>query len=731
MAAALLAAAVSACAATPSDCFQLRRHGRLEEAGKCYAALLRSPNPYLRAEGYWGLEQYRDANDQFRLAVQAEPKNAHYRVRWGRLFLERFQKADAAQLFQEALEIEEHNAGALLGLALAASENYEAAAVELAKRALAADPKLVEAQELLAFLALEDGDRPRAAREADKALAISSEALDAMAVRASMDWLADKDDTPWMRRIFAINPVYGEAYAMAGHFFVLNRRYEEGIAFYRKALELNPRLWKARSELGVNLMRLGREQEARRQLEECYANGYRDPATVNTLRLLDSYKNFKTFKTPTTVLRLHQREADLLRPYFETELQKAIATYEKKYKFKLPGPVRLEVYPDHEDFAVRALGMPGLGALGVTFGDVVAMDSPSGRRPGTFHWASTLWHELSHVYVLAATHHRAPRWFTEGIAVHEETAVSPEWGDRLDPRVIAAIKEGKLLPVARLDRGFIRPSYPAQVLVSYFQAGRICDYINERWGYEKLLAMMHAFGERKSTPQVIRGQLGMEPEQFDKAFLEWLHERTKTTVKGFDEWKEQMKTLAAAARAGNHDEVIRLGPAVRDLYPEYVEEGSAYELIAYAYLAQGDNRSAARELERYRNAGGRSPRLLKKLARLEEQEGRKRDAALTLERLNYIYPVNDEELHRWLGDLWYELGNIDAAIREYSAVVAMKPLDRAASEYNLAKALRAAHRHGQAFEHVVRALEAAPGYRPAQKLLLELNAAREEEKEQE
>ena len=194
----------------------------------------------------------------------------------------------------------------------------------------------MEAQELLAFLALEDGDRPRAAREADKALAISSEALDAMAVRASMDWLADKDDTPWMRRIFAINAVYGEAYAMAGHFFVLNRRYEEGIAYYRKALELNPRLWKARSELGVNLMRLGREQEARRQLEECYANGYRDPATVNTLRLLDSYKNFKTFKTPTTVLRLHRREADLLRPYFETELQKAIAPTRRNTSSSFP-----------------------------------------------------------------------------------------------------------------------------------------------------------------------------------------------------------------------------------------------------------------------------------------------------------------------------------------------------------------------------------------------------------
>jgi len=54
--------------------------------------------------------------------------------------------------------------------------------------------------------------------------------------------------------------------------------------------------------------------------------------------------------------------------------------YKWKYKMKLDKPVQVEVYPDHEDFAVRTLGMPGLGALGVTFGDVVAMDVGHNRR---------------------------------------------------------------------------------------------------------------------------------------------------------------------------------------------------------------------------------------------------------------------------------------------------------------------------------------------------------------
>src|SRR5205085_8471600 len=137
-----------------------------------------------------------------------------------------------------------------------------------------------------------------------------------MAVHATIDWLDDKPGAEWTDRIAKINPVYGQAYAIGGHFFVLNRRYTEGIKLYRKALELSPRLWDARSELGVNLMRLGKDGEARQQLEQCYNAGYRNNETVNSLRLLDSYKNFKTYETGTTILRLQKKEAELLQPYF-------------------------------------------------------------------------------------------------------------------------------------------------------------------------------------------------------------------------------------------------------------------------------------------------------------------------------------------------------------------------------------------------------------------------------
>lgn len=717
----LVLLATVAAAQKPEECAGIKRHGGLKEATQCYARLAATADPYLRAEGLWGTGQFQDANSAFRDAVKTRPKSADVRVRWGRMFLDHYQPADAVALFEEALAIDKNHAGALLGLALAAADGYESKAVEFARQALKADPKLVEAQELLARLALEDSDRERAIREADKALAMSGEALDAMAVRASIDWLADKPSTPWLERILKINPAYGEAYETGGHFFVINRRYEEGITQYRKAIDLNPELWSARAELGVNLMRLGQEAEARRQLETCYQAGYKSAAVVNSLRLIDSYKNFETFKTPSTVVRLHRKEADLLRLYVEPELQRAVSVYEKKYQFKLARPVHLEVYPDHADFAVRTLGLPEIGALGVTFGYFVAMDSPSGRKPGSFHWASTMWHELSHVYVLAATNHRVPRWFTEGVAVHEETAVSPEWGDRLSPDVIAAIKDKKLLPVAELDRGFVRPAFPAQVIVSYFQAGKICDFITEKWGWAKVLDMMRAFAAGKTTPEVVEANLGMKPEAFDSNFLAWLDPQVRSTVAGFEEWRKRLKTVAEAARAGRHDDVIREGTAIRDLYADYVEAGSVYEFLAEAYLAKGDKAKATAELERYAKEGGRAPATLKRLATLQEEAGRTRDAIATLDRLNYIYPVEDEELHRRLGDLMLAANQAAGAIREYSAVVASKPVDTAASHFNLARAYRMAKRDEAAKEQLLLALEAAPGYRPAQRMLLELS----------
>ena len=705
---------------TPDSCAALRKHGHKTEAQSCFEALVRDKSAYFRAEGYWGLEQYDNANEQFRLATQAPTGGSMERVRWGMLLHERFNNAEADGLFNEALERDPKNARAYLGLAIVSADGFDNKAAAYAGKALEQDPKLAEAHELLAQLALEDGDTMAALGEADAALAIAPDSLDAMAVHAAVELLADKSPDVWFGKIAAVNAGYGQGYALVARQLEMHYRYEDGIVYYRKAVETDPRLWSAHSALGIDLMRMGQEKEPLEQLELSYDNGYRDAATVNSLRLLDSYKNFVTFKDDTTILRMKKEEADLLRPYFDAELHKIIATYQKKYKMTLPAPVQLEVYPDHEDFAVRTMGMPGLGALGVTFGEVVAMDSPSARKPGDFNWGQTLWHEMSHVYILTMTNHRVPRWFTEGLAVHEEGQAAPEWADRLTPEVLAAIRQNELLPVEKLDRGFVFPDYPAQVVVSYFQAGTICDFIGSKWGEDKLLAMAHSYAQLKTTPEVIKADLGLTPDEFDTQYNAWLDKRVGKTAANFNEWRTKLKALVELDKAKDYDGVLREGPAIVVLYPEYVGDANAYEYMANAHLKKDDKKGATADLKAYEKMGGEDPGTLKKLAALEEELGDKAAAATTLNRVNYIYPVRDEELHKHLGELWLAQGNFAGAIREDAAVVAMKPLDKAGAEYNLAQAYYAAGDKAKAEETVLQALEVAPGYRPAQKLLLEL-----------
>ncbi|MGA8730611.1 MAG: hypothetical protein WB608_17790, partial [Terracidiphilus sp.] len=278
----------------------------------------------------------------------------------------------------------------------------------------------------------------------------------------------------------------------------------------------------------------------------------------------------------------------------------------------------------------------------------------------------------------------------------------------------------KLLSVTGLDRGFVYPDYPSQVMVSYFQAGSICDFIKTRWSDDKLLEMVRSYAQLQTTPQVIQSDLGLTPDEFDKQYLAWISQQYGAEAAHLDQWREQLKALFAAAKQGQYDAVLQNGPSVIAMYPEYVGDASPYELVAAAAREQGDAKTEMAILTAYVHEGGQMPVLLKRLASLQESAGQRAESAATLARLNYVYPVKDEELHHKLGDLLYAQKQYDGAIREYDALVASNPVDKAGAEFSLAQAYVGAGKKDKAQESVLAALETAPGYRPAQKLLLEL-----------
>jgi len=714
-----------------APCDELYDRGNAIDAATCYRGLLRLDDLAAQAEAYWMLGDLKAANERFREAVKLEPEDPDLRVRWGHLYIQSHQQAEAGALFQEALELDEDHVSAQLGMATVLASRFEGKAVELAQEALKQRPEQAEGHLLLGRMALEEGDLA-AARESletglDQALELGLAPLGAYALLASLEMLEGERDNQWVDKALAYNPRHGEIYAEQAHFYVITRRYREATERLRKAIEVAPSLWRAHAELGVNLMREGLDDEGRRHLEIAYGGDPYSAKTVNTLRLLDTYDQFETFEDADpgadgvvrAVFRLDKDESELLLPYVRELTNRAVAEFTRKYDFELKSPVRVEFYPNHDDFAVRTMAMPGIGLLGVTFGYVVAMDSPSGREPGGFHWGTTLWHELAHVFTLESTDHLVPRWYSEGISMYEEWMADVRWGESVGPEYIEAVRKSELLPIVELDRGFIRPKHAGQVAISYMQAGFVCKYIAERWGEGKLVELLRGFGAKVPTDANIAAVLGTSPEDFDEQFDDYMRDALGPALDGLPRWRSNLKTALERARDGEWAEVIEPAEAAKAAYPQHVGSGSAYMLLANAHDKAGNREAAVGELQEYERRGGRQPETLKKLAGWLEEAERSAEAVYTYEGLIYNWP-QDEELHARLGELHLEAGKTDLARREFEVVLALDPLDRATAEYNLARAYVKIGDLASARLHVLQALERAPTFGPALQLLLQV-----------
>ncbi len=207
----LFACAPSLHAAVPADCWAQRKHGHSAEATACFEQLTRSGDAYIRAEGFWGLEQWEQANEQFRLATQSRRQQTHLQGPLGNVVAPALQRRRCRRSIPRSAGQRSVQRQAYVGLATVSADGFDGKAAEYLRTAIALDPKIAEAHELMADVALANDDRDLAAAEADKAIAIESDALDAMAIHAALELIADRSPDAWFARIQAVNPHYGES----------------------------------------------------------------------------------------------------------------------------------------------------------------------------------------------------------------------------------------------------------------------------------------------------------------------------------------------------------------------------------------------------------------------------------------------------------------------------------------------------------------------------------------
>ena len=692
-----------------------------EQGAACYLRLTEGPSRFSAAESWRAIGSIALANRAYRDAVAEQPDDPDIRVGWARLFLDAHQLADAEALSNEALELDPSHVGARLMLAEIALDRYESRAMEIVDAVLSEVPDNADAKLLKAQLALQVGDvaSARGQVEGMEAAQDPQIRIRAMSLLAAIDISTDRVPSPWVDRALEISPHYGELFEASAYFYIIGHRYTEAVEMLQRAVALDPNLWTAHATLGINLLRVNRFDDARVHLNRAHEGDPYNAQVVNTLRLLDSLDQYELNVSEGLELRVHQDEAGALTPYVEQLVRDGIATFATRYGYQSQSPVVLELYPHHDDFAVRTSGLPGIGILGAAFGDVVVMDSPSARTiDDGFDWASALWHELAHVVTLGATGNRVSRWFSEGVSVFEEWHTGPTQTRSIPLPFVRAFEDGRLLPVADLDSGFIRPTFENQVIVSYLQAGLLCEHIAEAHGQQALERILQGYREGLDTPGAIEQALGESTQALDSSYEDYLTKRFEGISSSL--FETALTSALEAADAEDWATVATAAQQAVDAYPGYAGDPNPYPLLAKAKEELGGKESAIADLLTYWQSGGRQPSALAHLVEILEESERVEEAVEVRRSLALVAPL-DPDTRAVLGDRLMDDHRFAEAFVEYQAHLSLAPHDMANAHYRVARALKALDRTGEARQHVLYALEIAPRFDEALALLVEIS----------
>ena len=689
------------------------------------------------------LGEFREANEAFQDAAGRAPKDPAVNIAWGRLFLQTHNRAEAAKSFQMVIESDPKSAAAVEGLAEALSDDNPPAALNMARRALEIDSSSVSAHLLVAELLLDRGEREEAGKSIDAALGVNPSSLEGHALRAAIAYLEGRqaDFQSEIGIVRKINPSYGEAYRIAGDHAARSYRFGEASDLTRQALAIDSDNMRAHADLGIQLLRTGDEAEARASLERAFKADPYDTVTYNLLSLLDTLDKFQTFREGDIMLRLHADEAAVMRQYAMPLAQDALAKLSERYQFKPQGPILVEIFPKHDDFAVRTAGLPGMiGALGACFGRVVTMDSPRARPPGTFNWESTLWHELTHVITLQMSRQRVPRWLTEGISVYEEKRAAPNWGREMEVSFARAYQAGKILSLKDLNAGFTDPE---MISLAYFEASLLVEHIVNAHGNAALHRLIRSYGEGLEGEAALKQGLDVDMGRLQQAFSETLEKTYKPLATAVQQPAELQAALKdddrlaelAKARPDNYPTQMAVGASLlRDddlegamaaferaakLVPMATGKESPHAMMAQIATKQGNRDRAAAELEALLQHDDSNVEAARQLVLLLGDKAARARLTAAYQRVIAIDPF-DPAAHAALGKLLLQGQDYLAAVRELRAAIASGAEDRAAVYCDLAEAYLGAKQPAEAKKQTLAALEIAPAYERAQTLLLKL-----------
>ena len=528
------------------------------------------------------LRSPKDAREAFGQAERAGAKKfVETLVDEAEMYLDKYNPRDAGACVKDALKIAPRDPDAHVAMARVKLENnmdFDAAESEV-RQALDVNPSHAGAYFVRAGLALRDMDIAAADQAADRGLAVDPSDLELLSMKAAIRFLAD--DRPGFeamkQKVLALNPAYSNFFQIVGEYAEWEHRYDDIVAMMKEATTTDPRDGKAFASLGLNLIRAGDEDGGVKALREAWRRDGYNVRVKNTLDVLfeDRIPNqYVTVKGPIFNIRYNKEEKEILERYVPRMLDEAWGSMVARYGFTPQTPVGIELYADVESFSIRTSGLPNVGIQGVCFGKTLAAESPSA---GPFNWGNVLWHELGHVFAIQMSKNHVPRWFTEGLSEYETIIRRPEWQREEDPALFAALKAGRIPPVDGFNRAFTHVDDVEDVTMAYYAASQILVFLSQEFGFPKVVSMLPRWGAGERTAEVVKGALGITPEELDRRFRAWLTPRLARYTKQYvpDLHTPPLDDARKAARAAPNDAKKQVELALALFADDQKPEGDA------------------------------------------------------------------------------------------------------------------------------------------------------------
>ena len=671
----------------------------------------------------------------------AKEQNDEVREAWmvaGKLALGKNDFQTAAEEFKEGARRFPEDPDFHWGVAMSFAESDMQIAMESLNKALTINTNHVPSLLMLVDYGIDAEDYEQAAEGIGQILAINPHHPLAWSYQALMENLKDspKGEARCLEEATRFWPGNPEVPHLIGKKLSQKYRFKEGSEYQKKALALDPGHSGAKIQLAQDLLRLGDDTGWKLAKEVHEADAY-DVIAYNLVTLADVMGKFETLENEHFLVRMSPREAAIYGDQVLSLLTRAHKTLTEKYGIQLEEKTIIEIFPDQKDFAIRTFSLPGgAGFLGVCFGRVITANSPASQVDDPSNWEAVLWHEFAHVITLTLTRNKMPRWLSEGISVHEELAANPIWGQTMTPFYRELILGGELTPVSELSSAFLNPKSGEHLQFAYYESALVVEFLIKEYGIESLRAILRELGEGKEINTTIaRHTTSME--SLEKAFDAFARKRAKSLAPDLDWerpeeppaglpqlWTTQMHPKnyyilhqKAAELMGQEkwEEAKEPLKTLIEHYPNNAESDSPLKLLAVVHRKLEEREEEKKILKKLAAISADDVDVFERLMEMAEEEEDWKTLAVNGERYLAANPLNPR-IYRLLAPAQEKINSIEEAARSWKAMLQMDPADPAQAHYKFA-ALIAQRRPEEARRHLLMALEHAPRFRDAHRIL--------------